>query len=148
MPSVPSDLYHVIADPTRRQLLTHLAEGEYAVGDLVDALDVSQPTVSKHLRVLREASLVSIRAQGQRRFYSLEPEGLREVLDWLGTLVPASAEPAVAVGQVGEEHDDAAQRGVLAARRQHGVGRSLEQVTERAQEIIDRFAKQRFGRRR
>lgn len=147
MPDVPSDLYHVIADPTRRQLLSELAAGEHAVGDLVEALGVSQPTVSKHLRVLREAELVSIRAQGQKRFYSLEPEGLREVLDWIGTLVPQADSSSEVELQEAQDSLDPREMSA-AARRQHGVGRTMEQVTERAQEIIDRFAKQRFGRRR
>jgi len=151
---VSSDLYHVIADPTRRQLLTELAAGERSVGDLVDAVGVSQPTVSKHLRVLREASLVVIRAQGQRRFYSLEPEGLRGIVEWLGTLLPPLPVPdaavpaavvdpagrAVAVPGRGEPEQE--------ARRPQPLGRTMEQVTERAQGILDRFAKQRFGRRR
>lgn len=143
-----SDLYHVIADPTRRQLLTELGAGERSVGDLVESAGVSQPTVSKHLRVLREAGLVSIRAQGQRRYYSLDAEPLREVLEWISGLLPLEASPAEELGewasaQAIEAHERAAER------RQHsGVGRTMEQVTGRAQEIIDRFAKQRFGRKR
>ena len=70
------DVFAVIADPTRRQILRVLAEGESPVGALVAELGVSQPTVSKHLKVLRTAGLVSTRAQGQRRLYSLIPEPL------------------------------------------------------------------------
>ncbi|RKW71341.1 ArsR/SmtB family transcription factor [Galactobacter caseinivorans] len=170
---MPSDLYAVIADPTRRQLLSELAAGERSVGYLVEAVGVSQPTVSKHLRVLRDAQLVSIRAQGQKRFYALESGPLREVVEWVATLLPhpeAPEEEAKAVsephgvGQVPEssvgtevastpgaelEHGELDAAGLDAAgRRGNGVGRTMEQVTGRAQELLDRLAKQRFGRRR
>lgn len=93
------DVFAVIADPTRRQILRVLAEGESPVGALVAELGVSQPTVSKHLKVLRTAGLVSTRAQGQRRLYSLIPEPLVAVTEWVETLtsragVEADAQPA------------------------------------------------------
>lgn len=75
--------FELLADPTRRRLLDELRHGERSVGDLVDRLAVSQPAVSKHLRVLRDAGMVSARVDAQRRIYRLEPEGLREVDDWL-----------------------------------------------------------------
>lgn len=73
----------VIAEPNRRQILDLLREGERPVGELVEALDVSQPAVSKHLRILREAGLVEVRASAQRRLYRLQPGGLRELDEWL-----------------------------------------------------------------
>ena len=73
----------MLAEPTRRTILDLLRDGERPVGDLVDALDLSQPAVSKHLRVLRDAGLVDVRADAQRRLYRLRPEPLAEVDAWL-----------------------------------------------------------------
>lgn len=75
--------FAVLADPARRGLLDELREGERSVGELVAALGMSQPNVSKHLRVLREAGLVTARVDAQFRRYRVEPAGLREVDDWL-----------------------------------------------------------------
>lgn len=80
---VIDDVFAVIAEGTRREILGSLRSGDKAVGELVEELAVSQPTVSKHLKVLREAGLVAMRAQGQKRFYSLRPEPLQKVVDWL-----------------------------------------------------------------
>lgn len=83
-----TDIFDVLADSTRRDILQLLlqradvAQGT-SVSEIVDDLGVSQPTVSKHLRVLRDASLVEVREDGQRRFYSLNQEPLEEVDDWL-----------------------------------------------------------------
>ncbi len=70
-------------EPHRRHILDLLRDGERTVGDLVSALGLSQPGVSKHLRVLREAGLVEVRADAQRRRYRLRTEPLREIDDWL-----------------------------------------------------------------
>jgi DNA-binding transcriptional ArsR family regulator len=78
-----SDVLEVLAEPQRRRLLDVLRIGEASVGDLVSALAISQPLVSKHLRVLREAGLVSVRAEGQRRLYRLQPGPLLELEAWL-----------------------------------------------------------------
>ena len=75
--------FAVLAEPTRREILDLLRDGERPVGELVDALRMSQPAVSKHLRVLRDAGLVSVRADAQRRFYGLRPEPLGEIDEWL-----------------------------------------------------------------
>ncbi|QGG96076.1 ArsR/SmtB family transcription factor [Actinomarinicola tropica] len=75
--------FAALAEPTRRQILDLLVEGERPVGSLVDALGLSQPLVSKHLRVLREAGLVEVRAEAQRRVYRVTPEPLAEVDEWL-----------------------------------------------------------------
>ena len=75
--------FAVLAEPTRRTILDLLRDGERPVGELVDRLRLSQPAVSKHLRVLREAGLVDVRSDAQRRLYRLCPEPLAEVDAWL-----------------------------------------------------------------
>ena len=75
--------FELLADPTRRRVLDELRAGERSVGELVERLKMSQPAVSKQLRVLREAGLASVRADAQRRIYRLNPDGLREVDAWL-----------------------------------------------------------------
>ena len=75
--------FEVLAEPNRRQILDLLRAGERPVGDLVDAMAISQPAVSKHLRVLRDAGLVEARVEAQRRLYSLRLEPLRAVDAWL-----------------------------------------------------------------
>jgi len=75
--------FEALAEPNRRRILDVLREGERPAGDLVEALAISQPGVSKHLKLLREAGLVSVRADGQRRLYRLEPQGLSELEAWL-----------------------------------------------------------------
>jgi DNA-binding transcriptional ArsR family regulator len=90
---VTDDVFAVIAEATRRDILVALRKGDKAVGELVQELDASQPTISKHLKVLREADLVSMRAQGQKRYYALNPKPLAGVANWLQTfdVVPAAA---------------------------------------------------------
>ena len=75
--------FEIVADDSRRRILDLLVEEERAVGDLVDRLTLSQPTVSKHLKVLREAGLVEARIAAQRRIYRVRPEPLREIDEWL-----------------------------------------------------------------
>lgn len=75
--------YAALAEPHRRQILDLLRAGERSVNDLVPRLALSQPGVSKHLRVLRDAGLVEVRADGRRRWYGLRPEPLAEVDEWL-----------------------------------------------------------------
>jgi len=75
--------FEVLAEPNRRRILDLLRERERPVGDLVAALSLSQPAVSKHLRVLRQAGLVEARTDAQRRIYSVRAEPLREVDAWL-----------------------------------------------------------------
>ena len=75
--------FEALAEPNRRRTLDVLREGERPAGDLVDALSISQPGISKHLKLLREAGLVSMRAEGQRRLYSVKPDGLAELETWL-----------------------------------------------------------------
>lgn len=87
-----ADIFDVISDPTRRELLQALLSryvsaesetGEISVGDLVEHLGISQPTVSKHLKVLRDHGLVSVREEGQHRYYRLDATPLEIVEDWL-----------------------------------------------------------------
>src|SRR5690242_9374788 len=75
--------YAALADPSRREILDLLRGRERSVGELVTHLHLSQPGVSKHLRVLREAGLVAVRAEGKRRWYGLRAEPLADVADWL-----------------------------------------------------------------
>jgi DNA-binding transcriptional ArsR family regulator len=72
-----------LADPTRRELVALLAAGEVTAGDLAGRFPVSRPAISRHLRVLREAGLVTARTDGRRRFYALDPRPLRDLDDWL-----------------------------------------------------------------
>jgi DNA-binding transcriptional ArsR family regulator len=75
--------FEVLAEPSRRRILDLLREGEHSVGDLVALIGLSQPGVSKHLRVLREAGLVRVRVDAQRRLYGVRAEPLAEVDEWL-----------------------------------------------------------------
>jgi DNA-binding transcriptional ArsR family regulator len=81
--STTSDVFNAIAEADRREILDVLMAGEKAVGTIVDDLSMSQPQVSKHLRVLSEVGLVRSRAEGRRRLYRLEPARLRPLHDWL-----------------------------------------------------------------
>jgi DNA-binding transcriptional ArsR family regulator len=75
--------YAALAEPSRRRILDLLRGGERSVSDLVSKLDLSQPSVSKHLKVLREAGLVGVRPEGKLRWYGLRAEPLAEVAEWL-----------------------------------------------------------------
>jgi DNA-binding transcriptional ArsR family regulator len=75
--------YAALADPSRRRILDLLRQRERSVNELVAHLELSQPGVSKHLKVLRESGLVAFRADGKRRWYGLRAEPLGEVADWL-----------------------------------------------------------------
>jgi DNA-binding transcriptional ArsR family regulator len=75
--------FEVLAEPRRREILDLLRDGERLVGDLVERLELTPPTVSKHLKVLRGAGLVEVRQDAQRRWYRLRPEPLAEIDAWL-----------------------------------------------------------------
>jgi DNA-binding transcriptional ArsR family regulator len=75
--------FEVLAEPTRRRIVELLLERSRPVGELVELLGISQPGVSKHLRVLRDGGFVSVRADAQRRFYELRPAPLAELDEWL-----------------------------------------------------------------
>jgi DNA-binding transcriptional ArsR family regulator len=81
--STTSDVFNAIAEGRRREILDALIAGEKPVGAIVEDVSMSQPQVSKHLRVLSEVGLVSCRAEGRRRLYALEPARLRPFHDWL-----------------------------------------------------------------
>ena len=81
--STTSDVFNAIAESDRREILDTLIAGEKPVGAIVNDLSMSQPQVSKHLRVLSEVGLVRSRAEGRRRLYRLEPAQLRPLHDWL-----------------------------------------------------------------
>lgn len=76
-------VFAALADPTRLRILSALRQGEHSVGDLVADVGMHQPGVSRHLRLLHDAGLVQVRKDAQRRLYSIRPEGLRQVEDWL-----------------------------------------------------------------
>jgi DNA-binding transcriptional ArsR family regulator len=78
-----ADVLTVLAEPTRRRIVDALRHAEASVSDLVTALEMSQPAVSKHLRVLRDAGVVSSRTAAQQRIYRLEPGPFRELDQWL-----------------------------------------------------------------
>jgi DNA-binding transcriptional ArsR family regulator len=81
--STTLDVFNAIGEARRRDILDTLIAGEKAVGTIVNDLSMSQPQVSKHLRVLSEVGLVRCRVEGRRRLYSLEPDRLRPFHDWL-----------------------------------------------------------------
>ena len=80
---VQADPFTIVAEPNRRRILDELAAGECAVGVLVDRLGMSQPTVSKHLKVLRDAGFVSARVDAQQRIYRVEAKPMRELDRWI-----------------------------------------------------------------
>ncbi|HVJ08232.1 MAG TPA: metalloregulator ArsR/SmtB family transcription factor [Acidisarcina sp.] len=80
-----SDSFNAIAEPRRRQILTLLVLKELAVGDIVAALELDQPSVSKHLRVLRDVGLVRVRRNGRHKLYRTNAEGIRPLYEWSAT---------------------------------------------------------------
>ena len=78
-----TDVFNAIAEPWRRRIIDTLSNGEHPVGHIVDALNLPQPAVSKHLSVLRKVGLVSVTKQGQLRLYRLNAAGLKPVHDWV-----------------------------------------------------------------
>jgi DNA-binding transcriptional ArsR family regulator len=106
-----TDAFNAVAEPRRRQILDVLAGGELPVTDLVARLDLSQPLVSKHLRVLREVGLVRVRDSGRQRVYRLDAGPLRSIADWLRPFERAMSErfdlmDAVIQALKAEEADD------------------------------------------
>jgi DNA-binding transcriptional ArsR family regulator len=82
-PEPERSVFRAIADPTRRAMLDRLRRGPTAVNELASAFAQSRPAISKHLRILREAKVVSEERHGRERLYRLEPEQLKEVADWI-----------------------------------------------------------------
>ncbi|HET9674878.1 MAG TPA: metalloregulator ArsR/SmtB family transcription factor [Gaiellaceae bacterium] len=87
-----ADAFNAVAEPRRRQILDELAGGERPVNDLVRALGLAQPQVSKHLRVLREVGAVEVREHGRQRLYRLNGEALKPIHDWVKTYERAWSE--------------------------------------------------------
>src|SRR5688572_2355730 len=103
-------LFAALGDRTRLLILEKLSDGERTVGSLVDAAGVSQPTVSQHLKVLREAGLVQVRPDAQRRLYSLEPAGFRVIELWLAHHRRGWANRLDALEQHMDEHPEETSR--------------------------------------
>lgn len=78
-----TDAFNAVAEPRRRAILDALADGERSVNELVEGLGFTQPQVSKHLRVLREVGLVTVREEGRQRLYSLNGSELKPIHDWI-----------------------------------------------------------------
>jgi DNA-binding transcriptional ArsR family regulator len=78
------DTFIALADPTRRQIIESLAAGDASFGTLAEKFEMSRPAVSQHLKVLRDSGIVAVRADAQRRIYSLNDDGLKDLDDWLG----------------------------------------------------------------
>jgi DNA-binding transcriptional ArsR family regulator len=85
-------VFEAIAQPTRREILSLLAEGELSAGAIAERFSVTQPAISQHLRVLREAGLVAQRQDGPRRIYRIRPEGLGDLHDFLAEVLPSGLE--------------------------------------------------------
>jgi DNA-binding transcriptional ArsR family regulator len=98
-----ADAFNAVAEPRRRQILDELAAGERSVGDLVQALGLSQPQVSKHLRVLREVDAVQVRERGRQRLYRLNGLALRPIHDWVKAYEQTWSERFEALDAVLEE---------------------------------------------
>jgi DNA-binding transcriptional ArsR family regulator len=98
--------FEVLAEPNRRRILDLLLAEERPVGELVDAMSVSQPAVSKHLRVLRDAGLVEVRVDAQRRIYRVRPESLRDMYEWLEPYRRRWAQSLDALGKHLDTMDD------------------------------------------
>ncbi|MFD3443184.1 ArsR/SmtB family transcription factor [Microbacteriaceae bacterium 4G12] len=142
-----ADIFAVVADPTRRELLGILlrrrteavASGDASVSELVAELALSQPTVSKHLKVLREAGLVTVREKGQHRYYRIEPDALSGVGAWVAPfLPPTEIEPAGLSESTEPEPpavDDTATATVPGARWAAGLGRLAADLAFRLRRV-------------
>ena len=100
------DSFIALADPTRRQIIESLAAGETSFGTLADQFEMSHPAVSQHLKVLRDAGIVTSRADAQRRIYRLSDDGLDEVDAWLGKVQKYWSQKLDKLEQVLGEPDD------------------------------------------
>jgi len=103
-------VFAALADETRRRIVDALRNGERSVGDLVARFELSQPAVSQHLRVLRDAGLVHVRRDAQRRFYSINPDGMRVIELWLERHQRAVADKLDDLDRYLDEREDCEQR--------------------------------------
>jgi DNA-binding transcriptional ArsR family regulator len=133
-----ADIFDVIADPTRRDILRVLLDrntdaahsvGEISVSEIVATLELSQPTVSKHLKVLREAGLVSVREEGQHRYYSLDAGPLVTVEDWIIPFTASDEDMELSVRLAEETREFASTVGKVLADTRHRVSSATERVT-------------------
>jgi DNA-binding transcriptional ArsR family regulator len=99
--------FAALADPTRREVFERLARGPSSVGDLAAQLPVSRPAVSQHLKVLRDAGLVSDRAEGARRVYRIDPQGLGQIRAWLDRFWDEALEAFKAEAEKDDEEGEA-----------------------------------------
>ncbi|KAM9864380.1 hypothetical protein ACIFOC_02934 [Leucobacter aridicollis] len=148
------DIFGVIADATRRDILQvlldrHVDDAEMSVSEIVNQLEISQPTVSKHLKVLRDAELVTVREEGQHRFYSLNAEPLEMVEDFVIPFLSAGFETEVTVeyldgngslltGPAGLQDGEPVlpEEAASAAER---IGRAAAVAEHRVKELVARF---------
>ncbi|PRI10994.1 ArsR/SmtB family transcription factor [Leucobacter massiliensis] len=150
------DIFGVIADATRRDILRVLLdryqrEAEISVSEIVAQLEISQPTVSKHLKVLREAELVSVREEGQHRYYTLDPEPLEMVEDFVIPFLSADFDTEVTVEYLSEAGErvpgpsaaDPFEDGEVlseeAAAAAERIGRAAARAEHRVKELVARF---------
>ena len=148
------DIFGVIADATRRDILQvlldrHVDDAEMSVSEIVNQLEISQPTVSKHLKVLRDAELVSVREEGQHRFYSLNAEPLEMVEDFVIPFLSAGFDTEVTVEYLdgngstltGPEalHDGEHVLPEEAASAAERIGRAAAVAEHRVKELVARF---------
>lgn len=152
------DIFGVIADATRRDILQVLLErvqrdAEISVSEIVGQLEISQPTVSKHLKVLREAELVSVREEGQHRYYSLNPEPLEMIEDFVIPFLSVGFDTEVTVEYLSEDGERIPGPGdqdafanldeeVLpeeAAAAAERMGRAAARAENRVKELVARF---------
>lgn len=142
-----ADIFDVLADGTRRELLSRLQRrgGEASVSELVSELGISQPTVSKHLKVLRESGLVSVREEGQHRYYRLDAAPLAELEGWLAPFVgdegvDDGAQSTVFAAWAGAEVGDRVGR--AAADTAHSARAALEAAQEKLEGARKRVSEQ------
>jgi ArsR family transcriptional regulator len=136
-----ADIFDVIADATRRDILAVLLDrhvddvhtsGEISVSEIVSTLELSQPTVSKHLKVLRDAGLVAVREEGQHRYYRLDSEPLEAVEDWIIPFVSTDIDvTGLGADLADETREFASSVGKVFADTSHRVTTAVERVTPR-----------------
>jgi DNA-binding transcriptional ArsR family regulator len=101
------EVFEAIAQPTRREILRLLAAGDLSAGDVASRFAVTQPAISQHLKVLKEAGLVNARRDGTRRVYSVRPEGLADLHGFLAEVLPAGLERLKRAAEAEERASDA-----------------------------------------
>jgi DNA-binding transcriptional ArsR family regulator len=105
-----SDAFNAVAEPRRREILNYLALKERPVGEIVDALEMEQPSISKHLRVLKDVGLVHARREGRQMFYRTNAEGIRPLHEWTETFERFWRHQLIRVKERAEEKSGAAKK--------------------------------------